>query len=78
MTLKYGKEQHVTLIKGSTQFTRFSIEQGGGLSIDACNDNCPSHYDLEIEIVSPNISAIAIEGGGTICRAGKLPRARAA
>ncbi len=73
VTLKYGKEQRVTLIKGSTQFTRLHIEQGGGLSIDACDNDCPNHYELEIEIVSPDISAIAIEGGGTIIAQGSFP-----
>ena len=73
VTLKYGTEQRVTLIKGSTQFTRLHVEQGGGLSIDACDNNCPDHYQLEIEIVSPEISAIAIEGGGTIVAQGSFP-----
>ena len=73
VTLKFGPEQKVTLLKGSTQYTRFRIEHGGGLSIDACDDNCPSHYDLEIEIVSPNISAIAVEGGGSIKAEGSFP-----
>ena len=73
VTLKYGKEQRVTLIKGSTQFTRLKIEHGGGLSIDACDSNCPEHYDLEIEIVSPDISAIAVTGGGSIVAQNGFP-----
>jgi putative autotransporter adhesin-like protein len=73
VTLKYGPEQHVTLLKGSTQYTRFTVEHGGGLTIDACNDRCPSHYDLEIEIVSPEIGSVAIEGGGRINAEGSFP-----
>jgi hypothetical protein len=73
VTLKYGPQQKVTLLKGSTQYTRFKIEQGGGLNIDACDDNCPMHYDLQIEIVSPDIGSIAIEGGGSIKVEGSFP-----
>jgi hypothetical protein len=66
VVLKHGTVQRVTLLKGSTEFTRFRIEPGGGLEIDACNANCPQHYDLEIEVVSPELDAIAVEGGGSI------------
>src|SRR5215469_7473802 len=56
VVLKHGDVQRVTLLKGSTQFTRFRVESGGnGLEIDACNSNCPQQYDLEIEIVSPEL-----------------------
>jgi hypothetical protein len=73
VVVKYGKEQKVTLLKGSTQFTTFQIEHGGGLSIRACNAHCPSHYDLQIEIVTPNVNALAIQGGGEIHTAGSFP-----
>lgn len=73
VTLKYGKEQRVTLIKGSTQYTRLTVESGGGLTIDACNSDCPHNYDLDVEIISPDISAIAIEGGGSIAAQGSFP-----
>jgi hypothetical protein len=66
VALKHGAEQRVTILKGSTQFTRFRVEPGGGLQIDACNENCPQHYDLEIEIVTPDLNAIAVAGGGAI------------
>jgi hypothetical protein len=66
VVLRHGAEQRVTILKGSTQYTRIRIESGSGLSIDACNSNCPSHYDLEVEIVTPELGAIAVEGGGSI------------
>jgi len=73
VVLKYGKTQSVTLLKGSTQYTSFKLEQGGSLEIDACNNDCPSHYDLEIEIVSPDIDGVAVEGGGEIEASGNFP-----
>jgi hypothetical protein len=65
IVLKHGDVQRVTLLKGSTQYTTFTVEHGS-LKIDACNDNCPHNYDLQIEIVSPQIDAIAVHGGGDI------------
>jgi hypothetical protein len=72
VVLKHGDVQRVTLLKGSTAFTTFKV-QGNSLNIEACNNNCPSHYDLQIEIVSPAVDSVAIEGGGTIKAEGSFP-----
>jgi len=66
VVLRYGTTERVTLVSGSTQFTRFHIENGHTLVIDACTYDCPSHYDLEVQIQTPRIEAVAIEGGGHI------------
>jgi hypothetical protein len=66
VTLRYGATQRVTLVKGSAQVTRFAIEDGHKLSIDACEDNCPSDYDLDVEIATPRITGAAVSGGGRI------------
>jgi len=71
--LHHGATQHVTLVKGSTQFTTFD-SHGGELTINACNASCPNHYDLEIDIVSPTIGGVAIEGGGAIESQGDFPK----
>jgi hypothetical protein len=74
VVLKHGDVQRVTLLKGSTEFTTFKVD-GNSLNIAACNNNCPNHYDLQIEIVSPAIEGVAIEGGGTIKAEGSFPAA---
>jgi hypothetical protein len=66
VTVRHGATQSVTLLKGSTAFTTITIKQGHDLDIEACNSNCPSQYDLEIEIVTPDFNSAAIEGGGHI------------
>lgn len=73
VVLKHGAVQSVTLLKGSTQYTSLKIRHGNDLEIDACNNNCPEHYELEIEIVTPDINAVAINGGGEIQTAGAFP-----
>jgi hypothetical protein len=56
----------VTLLQGSTQFTRFWVDPEGQLKIDACNSSCPRHYDLRIEISYPTVLPMGIKGGGKI------------
>lgn len=64
--LRRGPEQQVRLLHGSTRFTRFHVGPHDQLIIDACNEDCPSRYDLDIEIITPRIDGIAISGGGKI------------
>lgn len=73
VTIKYGATQSVTILKGSTQFTSFTIRHGNELQINACNDSCPHSYDLDVEIVTPALAAAAINGGGEIDAMGKFP-----
>jgi hypothetical protein len=56
----------VTLLQGSSQFTRFVVDGDGQLKIDACNANCPRHYELRIEISYPTVLPMGIKGGGKI------------
>jgi hypothetical protein len=70
VALHNGAAQTVTLTAGSTQFTKFHIEDGDRLVIDTCNDNCPSQYDLRIDIATPSIEGVAVDGGGEIAGGG--------
>src|SRR3982750_4468012 len=65
-----GPVQRVSLVQGSTQFTKFSMREGGELRIDACDMRCPQNYDLKIRIESPHVPNAAIAGGGVISAAG--------
>ena len=56
----------VTILQGSSQFTQFAVDGDGRLKIDACNQYCPRHYDLKIEISYPTVLPMGIKGGGTI------------
>ena len=74
VTVKYGAQQRVTLLKGSSQYTRLRVENGHSLNIEACSESCPHQYDLEIEIVTPVLEAAAISGGGDIEAHGNFPK----
>jgi len=73
IVLRYGTTERVTLLKGSTQYTHVTVENGHDLKIDACNSDCPMQYDLEIEIVMPRVAAVAISGGGHVESAPGFP-----
>jgi len=66
LSLRPGSEQRVTILNGSTHFTQFHVRHDGQLVIDACANDCPLHYDLEIEVVTPEIKGVALSGGGEI------------
>ena len=61
-----GPAQRVTIIEGSSAFTRMRVDGTGRLEIDTCNERCPQHYTLRVEIQSPNIPGVGVTGGGAI------------
>lgn len=77
VVIKHGAQQSVALVKGSTDITKFRIKDGDKLVIDACPHDCPmGRYDLEVEIVTPDIAAVAIDGGGHIQAENGFPQQR--
>lgn len=74
--VRAGDVQEVRLIQGSLAYTHFTVDGEGKLRIEACNSDCPHHYDLQVEITTPRINALAISGGGAIESAGNFASAR--
>src|SRR5215204_2353657 len=66
VTLRYGQTQTVTLLKGSMDCAQFTIADGNRLVIDKYNDRCRRKYELEIEIITPDIAEILVADGGRI------------
>lgn len=71
VVIRQGAVQRVTLIEGSTGQTGIRVEPSGRngdarLVVDACKARCPQGYRLRIEIVTPDLSAVAVHGGGRI------------
>ena len=61
-----GPVERVTVLEGSTEFTSFRMERDNQLKIDSCNERCPNHYRLTIQIESPQVPSLAVTGGGLI------------
>jgi Putative auto-transporter adhesin, head GIN domain len=60
-----GPAERVTIVEGSSRFTRFQV-RGGQLKIDTCAADCPRSYRLRIEVQSPRVPDLAVNGGGAI------------
>ncbi|MBS0272993.1 MAG: DUF2807 domain-containing protein [Proteobacteria bacterium] len=77
VTIHRGAAQRVTLINGTTQYTSFTIEDGQTLVIDACDRGCPSgDYNLDVDIATPDIGGVSVDGGGGITGSADLPTKR--
>jgi hypothetical protein len=62
-----GPVQRVTLVEGSQEFTTFRMRRDNQLVIStSCNDRCPRHYPLRIQIESPYVPDVAVDAGGRI------------
>ena len=72
--LRHGPIQRVTLLKGSLDYTQVTIANGDRLVIDKCRGKCPRRYELEVEIVAPDIAGISIADGGTVEVRDSFPR----
>ena len=66
VVVKRGPVQRVTILEGSSQFTQMRVIRDGQLRIDVCDNRCPQHYRLRVEIQSPEMPDVAISGGGLI------------
>lgn len=78
VVLRHGPVQRVTLIKGSMAHSRIAIEAEGRrhdrLVLEPCSRQCPRNYEFEVEIVTPDLKAVAVRGGGDIATASPFPK----
>jgi hypothetical protein len=74
VTLRHGPTQRVTLLKGSPDYTRVTVADGGRLVIEKCESPCPRGYDHEVEVVTASVDKILVADGGLIQSRGGFPR----
>jgi hypothetical protein len=72
--LQRAPTQRVSLVRGSLDYTRLAVTDGGRLIIDKCFRKCPRGYRLELEILAPNVTGISLANGGSIQSRGSFPR----
>ena len=73
VVVKESPAQRVTLLRGSRDLTRIEVTDRGMLVIvDRCDHNCPRGYELEVEILTPNVSSLSISNGGWIRTVGSF------
>ena len=66
VNLIHGPSQRVTLLKGDPEEIAITIGADGRLVIDRCPKPCTGGHDLEVEVETPGVAAIAVAEGGTI------------
>ena len=66
VVLRSAPSQRVTLLQGSLEYTQVEVTDGGVLAVDKCKVHCPRGYELEMEILMPNVSRISLANGGRI------------
>ncbi len=74
VTITPARVQRVTLLEGSTQFTRVRVDREGKLRIDACKEQCPNDYQLRVQIETPRIMGLGVNGGGQMTTANGFAR----
>lgn len=72
--LRHGPTQRVTFLKGSPDYSQVTVASGGGLVIDKCRRKCPRGYELEVEIISPELARITVAQGGWLESRGSFAR----
>ena len=70
--VRHGPTQSVTLVRGNTDMTGLRVRSDGKLEIDACMRSC-RNYDLLVEIVTPELKAVGVSGGGSVRAEGGFP-----
>ena len=71
--VRHGPVQRVTLLAGDVRSTRIRVESGQRLVIENCSPHCPRNYHLELEVLTPELAAVAVSNGGTVQSAGAFP-----
>lgn len=61
-----GPVQQVAIVEGTSQLTHMYVDREGMLVIRTCDEHCPPAYRLRVQIRSPQVPDLAIDGGGTI------------
>lgn len=74
--LRYGPAHRVTMVQGSSQYSRVFVNEGGVLVIDRCRAHCPRGYELEVEVLAPSLTRVSLAHGGRIEARGTFPRQR--
>jgi hypothetical protein len=72
--LRAAPTRRVTLLRGSLDYTRMEVVDGGRLVIDKCASKCPRGYQLEVEIAAPSFARLSIANGGRMQSSGDFPR----
>ena len=71
--VRHGPVQRVTILAEEAQCTRIQVDGRQRLVIDNGGRGCRHHGRLQVEVITPGVSAVAVSNGGTLQSAGAFP-----
>src|SRR5215212_3007876 len=74
VVLRRASTQRVSRVKGSQDYARFRVTEGGVLVIDVDRHKRPRGYREEIQIELPSVARLSLSNGGWIRTLGEFPR----
>ncbi len=73
VTVRHGSAQRVTIVAGDAQCTRIRVDHEQRLVIDNHAVGCRRHQRVQIEVITPELTAVAVSNGGHLQSAGAFP-----
>ena len=70
--VRHGREHRVTIVSGDPSLASIEVDGDRDLVIRPCRSSCRDQR-LRVEVVAPELNAVAIHGGGTIRTEGAFP-----
>jgi hypothetical protein len=82
ITFVHGNQQRVVLKRGDATNTSIYVKDAGDLIFKSCpgkgwfglTNSCPDGYELDVEITTPDISGVEIDGSGKFDTGGSFPK----
>jgi hypothetical protein len=72
VVVRHGPVRQATFRRGSPRYSSAEVSDGR-LIITSCARPCPADYDLEVEVATPELAAVAVANGGSIEVRGSFP-----
>lgn len=72
VVVRHGRTHSVTIVGGDPNLALIEVDRDGDLVIRPCRRSCRNQR-LSVEVVTPELDAAAISGGGTIRTEGAFP-----
>lgn len=73
VVVRHGTVQRVSMIDGDTRCTHISIGSGKRLVINTSRHDCGRDYRAEVEVMTPDLSAVSVSNGGILRAVGAFP-----
>jgi hypothetical protein len=70
--VRYGREQRVTILSGDPNLASIAVDDEADLVIRPCRKSCRNQH-LRVEVVTDELEAVAISGGGIVRTEGAFP-----